>query len=72
MAGSATLELIVSSEGPHCNADNEKILRVESQTLGRALRMERRCNIPKLKEIFGAGDGNRTHDIQLGKLTFYL
>jgi hypothetical protein len=20
----------------------------------------------------GAGDGNRTHDIQLGKLTFYL
>jgi hypothetical protein len=22
--------------------------------------------------IFGAGDGNRTHDIQLGKLTFYL
>jgi hypothetical protein len=21
---------------------------------------------------FGAGDGNRTHDIQLGKLTFYL
>jgi hypothetical protein len=30
---------------------------------------------PKLltnKEIFGAGDGNRTHDIQLGKLTFYL
>jgi hypothetical protein len=24
-----------------------------------------------VKEI-GAGDGNRTHDIQLGKLTFYL
>jgi hypothetical protein len=24
------------------------------------------------QEIFGAGDGNRTHDIQLGKLTFYL
>ena len=23
-------------------------------------------------EIPGAGDGNRTHDIQLGKLTFYL
>ncbi len=24
------------------------------------------------KEGIGAGDGNRTHDIQLGKLTFYL
>jgi hypothetical protein len=22
--------------------------------------------------VIGAGDGNRTHDIQLGKLTFYL
>jgi hypothetical protein len=24
------------------------------------------------KAKVGAGDGNRTHDIQLGKLTFYL
>ena len=25
-----------------------------------------------LEKVIGAGDGNRTHDIQLGKLTFYL
>lgn len=24
------------------------------------------------EKIHGAGDGNRTHDVQLGKLTFYL
>src|SRR5262249_23085222 len=26
---------------------------------------------PERIEVFGAGDGNRTHDIQLGKLSFY-
>jgi hypothetical protein len=26
----------------------------------------------QLQGFIGAGDGNRTHDIQLGKLTFYL
>lgn len=26
----------------------------------------------RIKRGIGAGDGNRTHDIQLGKLTFYL
>jgi hypothetical protein len=32
---------------------------------------ERRKALPS-RELDGAGDGNRTHDIQLGKLTFYL
>ena len=31
-----------------------------------------RERIARFGEIVGAGDGNRTHDIQLGKLTFYL
>ena len=26
----------------------------------------------EIQGFVGAGDGNRTHDIQLGKLTFYL
>jgi hypothetical protein len=28
--------------------------------------------LPEIGLSVGAGDGNRTHDIQLGKLTFYL
>ena len=39
----------------------------------RLARRGRTCRKALLcKESFGAGDGNRTHDIQLGKLTFYL
>jgi hypothetical protein len=34
-------------------------------------RDERRCDLSNYEMKFGAGDGNRTHDIQLGKLSFY-
>ncbi len=35
-------------------------------------RLIRRKDPKGLQLEHGAGDGNRTHDIQLGKLTFYL
>ena len=36
-----------------------------------ALRDECRRNPACSRDLYGAGDGDRTHDIQLGKLTLY-
>ena len=48
------------------------VFRSTGQGLGHALSAAERRIALLTKGLVGAGDGNRTHDIQLGKLTFYL
>src|SRR4051812_11803628 len=50
----------------------ERALGNVTGNVGNARLVAERRKALSIRGLGGAGDGNRTHDIQLGKLTFYL
>ncbi len=57
---------------PHLAREKSNTAFAEAEPAAKAFQDKFGGRRPRCFGSFGAGDGNRTHDIQLGKLEFYL